>query len=202
MQQKEVDVGAGIMLPTYVTGPSSHGWWAIVCVLVVAGMIFLMAAFGYLFLFGIHPSFWTVPTERWWAIPIIGLYGAGALLVLFGRRLLRRSTSTTWSPIAAILFACLFVSVGLATDWFSWRAQGIDPEMTSQGALSHAMLALQAQLVAVVLLMGTYLAARTARGLVSKPANTTFDVISLFLFYTAFQGAATATLLRFVPASV
>jgi cytochrome c oxidase subunit I+III len=200
--QKQVDVGAGIMLPTYVTGPSAHGWWAIVCVLVVAGMIFLMAVFGYLFLFGIHPSFWTTPTERWWALPIIGLYGSGALLVLFGRRLLRRSTSTTWSPVAAILFACLFVSAGLAMDWFSWRTQGMDPELTSQGALSHAMLALQAQLVGVVLLMGAYLAARTARGLVSKPANTTFDVISLFLLYTAFQGAATAALLRFVPAQV
>src|SRR3546814_16524940 len=62
--QKEVDVGAGIMLPTYVTGPSSHGWWAIICVLVVAGMIFLMAVFGYLFLFGINPGYWVVPTQR------------------------------------------------------------------------------------------------------------------------------------------
>ena len=78
----------------------------------------------------------------------------------------------------------------LAADWFSWRAQGIDPELTSQGALSHAMLALQGQLVAVVLLMGLYLAARTARGLVTRPRNTTFDVISLFLLYTCAQGAA------------
>ena len=54
--QKEVDVGAGIMLPTYVTGPSAHGWWATICVLVVAGMIFLMAVFSYLFVYGIHPS--------------------------------------------------------------------------------------------------------------------------------------------------
>ena len=121
--------------------------------------------------------------------------------MLLGRHLLRQSTST-WSPVAAILFACLSVSAGLAMDWLSWRAQGIDPEMTSQGALSHAMLALQAQLVAVVLLMGAYLAARTARGLVSKPANTTFDVISLFLLYTAFQGAATAAVLRFVPINI
>src|SRR3546814_7183780 len=24
--EKQVDIGAGIMVPTYVTGPSSHGW--------------------------------------------------------------------------------------------------------------------------------------------------------------------------------
>ena len=63
------------------------------------------------------------------------------------------------------------------------------------------MLALQGQLVAVVVLMAGYLAARTARGLVTRPRNTTFDVVSLFLLYTAAQGAATALLLRFFPAS-
>ena len=200
--EKHVDVGAGIMLPTYVTGPSAHGWWAIVCVLVVAGMIFLMAVFGYLFLYGIHPSYWTAPTDRWWAAPIIGLYVVAALLTLYGRRLLAAVTSTTWSPTAAVLFACAFTVAGLAMDWYSWRAQGIAPELTSQGALSHAMLALQAQLVAVVMLMGAYLAARTARGLVTKPANTTFDVVTLFLLYTTSQGAVTAGLLRLFPASV
>jgi cytochrome c oxidase subunit I+III len=200
--QKEVDVGAGIMLPTYVTGPSAHGWWAIICVLVVAGMVFFMAVFGYLFLYGIHPSFWVVPTERWWGLPITAAYGFAALLVLYGWGLLGRERSTLWSPTAAILFACLFIAGALAADWFSWRAQGIDPELTSQGALSHAMLALQGQLVAVVLLMGLYLAARTARGLVTRPRNTTFDVISLFLLYTCAQGAVTALLIRFFPANL
>ncbi|WP_338503743.1 cbb3-type cytochrome c oxidase subunit I [Sphingomonas kaistensis] len=195
----KADVGAGIMLPTYVTGRSAHGWWAIVCLLVVCFMIFLMAVFGYLFLYGIHPSFWTMPTERWWAWPIAGLYGFGAALVLLGWRLLARERSTVWSPTAALLFGCIAVTAALAIDWFSWRAQGIDPELTSQGAMSHAMLALQAQLVAVVVLMAVYLAARTARGLVTRPSNTTFDVVALFTLYTAAQGAATALLIRLFP---
>lgn len=80
------------------------------------------------------------------------------------------------------------MTAALTIDWFSWRAQGFDPEHTSQGAMSHAMLALQAQLVAVVMVMTIYLAARTARGLVTRPANTTFDVVALFTRYTAAQG--------------
>lgn len=195
----KVDVGAGIMLPTYVTGRSAHGWWAIICLLIVCFMIFLMAVFGYLFLYGVHPSFWTMPTERWWAWPIAGLYGFGAALVLLGWRLLKREGSTVWSPTAALLFGAGAVTAALAIDWFSWRAQGIDPELTSQGAMSHAMLALQGQLVAVILLMAIYLAARTARGLVTRPANTTFDVVALFTLYTAAQGAATALLIRLFP---
>ena len=197
---RQVDVGAGIMLPTYVTGPSAHGWWATVCVLVVAGMVFLMAVFGTLFVYGIHPAYWTVPGARWWAIPIAAAYALGAALVLFGRRLMVRKSATNWSPTSAILFACASISGALATDWLSWRAQGIDPELTAQGAFAYAMLALQGQLVAIALLMALYLSARTARGLVTRPRNTTFDVVSLVLLYTSAQGTATALLLRFVPA--
>ena len=200
--QKEVDVGAGIMLPTYVTGPSAHGWWAIICVLVVAGMIFLMGVFGYLFLYGIHPSFWVVPTERWWAGPIAAAYAVGAALVLYGRRLLARAGRSNWSPTAAILFASIFIVAALAIDWLTWQGQGIDPETTAQGAFAHALLGLQAQLVAVVVLMALYLAARTSRGLVTRPRNTTFDVVSLFLLYTCAEGAATALLLRLFPVSL
>src|SRR3546814_15362151 len=36
--EKQVDIGAGIMVPTYVTGPSSHGWWAMIILLVVLAM--------------------------------------------------------------------------------------------------------------------------------------------------------------------
>ena len=200
--QPRVDVGAGVMLPTYVTGPSAHGWWAIICVIVVAAMIFLMAVFGYFFLYGIHPTYWITPTDRWWALPIVAAYGAAALLVSYGWRLLERDCSTKWSPSAAILFACGFVTLAIATDWLTWRDQGIDPQLTSQGAFSHAILALQGQLVAVVILMSIYLAARTARGLVTTPRNTTFDVVSLFALYTCAQGAATALIIRLVPISI
>ena len=93
-------------------------------------------------------------------------------------------------------YDCGLIVVALLTDWFSWQAQSLDPELTAQGAFSHAMLALQGQLVAVVILMGGYLAARTARGLVTRPRNTTFDVVTLFLLYSCAQGAATALLLR------
>jgi cytochrome c oxidase subunit I+III len=202
VKQARVDIGAGIVVPTYVTGPGAHGWWAILCVLVVCFMIFVMAVFGYLFVYGTHPEYWSVPTERWWAVPIVGGYAASAALVRYGWYLLARERSSLWSPTAALLVASALILTMLLVDWFSWRGQGIDPELTAQGALSHAMLALQGQLVAVVVLMAIYLAARTSRGLVTRPRNTTFDVTCLFLLYTAAQGGATALLLRLFPAGV
>lgn len=199
---KEVDVGTGIMLPTYVTGRSAHGWWATIILLIVIFMIFLMAVFSYFFLFGIHPSYWTEPTDRLWAVPIVGCYGGAAGLVLLGRFLLKRNGSTLWSPTAAILFAGVGLGIAYLADWFSWRGQGIEPQLTAQGALANAFLVLEGLLIAISTIMAVYLAARTSRGLVTKPTNTTFDVVTLFLLYTAFQGAATALLLRLFPGTL
>src|SRR3546814_2205759 len=50
---ESADIGAGIRLPTYVTGPNTHGWWAMIILLIVIGMIFLMAVFSYLYLYGV-----------------------------------------------------------------------------------------------------------------------------------------------------
>src|SRR5690606_37556736 len=52
VEPKEVDIGAGITVPTYVTGPQTHGWWAMVIVMIVLGMIFAMAMFSLAFLWG------------------------------------------------------------------------------------------------------------------------------------------------------
>ncbi|NHN23213.1 cytochrome ubiquinol oxidase subunit I, partial [Bacillus amyloliquefaciens] len=45
-----VAVGGGVRLPTYVSGPSSHGGWAMVITLIVSGMVAIMACFSYVFL--------------------------------------------------------------------------------------------------------------------------------------------------------
>ncbi len=60
--EETVDVGAGIMLPTYATGSGTHGWWATVILLVVIFMIFLMAVFSFLFVYGVHPQYWQTIT--------------------------------------------------------------------------------------------------------------------------------------------
>ena len=105
VEAADVDVGGGIRLSTYVTGPSSHGWWATLILLIVIFMIFLMAVFSYFFLLGVHPEFWTSPAGALWLVPIIAVYGIAAGLALLGRHLLARKQSTVWSPPTQLLFA-------------------------------------------------------------------------------------------------
>ncbi|HUG46618.1 MAG TPA: cbb3-type cytochrome c oxidase subunit I [Sphingomicrobium sp.] len=193
------DVGGGIRLPTYSTGPGSHSWWAVVSLLVVIFMIWLMTVFSWFFLYGVHTYFWAEMGEPLWLIPILGGYGAAAGLVLLGRHLLARKDSTLWSPPTQFLLAAGALMFAFAADFIGWRSAGIDPEASSQAALVMTFLAQQGQLVAVSVIMALYVAVRNARGLITRPRNVTFDVVALFLLYTAGQGAASAALTRLFP---
>ncbi len=193
-----VDVGGGITLPTYATGSGTHGWWATVILLVVVFMIFAMAVFSFLFVYGIHPEYWR-DYGAGSLMPVVALYGAAAGLALFGRYLLQRERSTHWSPATQVLFAGGAIAAAWMLDFRSWQAAGIEPELHTQGALVMTLLALQGILTAISALMVLYLAARNGRNMLVRPRSVTFDVVVLFLLYTAAQGAACALLTRLFP---
>ena len=194
---RDADIGGGIRLPTYATGPSTHGWWATVILLVVILMTFVMTIFSFLFLYGVHPEYWTEVGEPAWLLPILGGYGAAAALALFGRHLLAREGSTHWSPASQVILAALALAAAFAIDLWSWR--GLEPELSAQAAMITAFLTQQGLLAAIALLMALYLGMRNARALVTKPRNTTFDVIVLFIVYAAGQGSIAAMLTRLFP---
>jgi len=194
-----VDVGAGIMLPTYVTGPRSHGWWAMIILLIVIGMMLLMGTFSFLYLYGVHPQFWRPGPPAGWLPPILMGYLLAAGLAVFGRALLARKRSTLWSPASAMMFAGAILTAVFLVDLSSWRASGLTGEASGQGAIVHMFLALQGMLVAIAAVMIVYLAFRNARGLVTRPRNNSFDLVTLFTGYTGLQGAAITLLTRLVP---
>jgi len=197
----QVDAGAGIRLPTYVTGPNTHGWWAMIVLLVVIGMIFLMTLFSYVYLFGVHPQFWIAPPDWGWIVPIFGLYAIGVGAAWLARRSMAKG-ARLWTPAVLLLTGSLALTAGAAIDLWSWRSLGIDPEFTSQAALIHAFAVEQALLCAIGVLFALYIAARTSRGLVTRPRNTSVDLATIFLVYAAAQGCATALVTRALPGAM
>ena len=53
------DIGGGLVLPTHMTGPQSHSWWATVILLLVCGTSFACLVFSYLFLWTTREDFFT-----------------------------------------------------------------------------------------------------------------------------------------------
>ncbi len=201
LKDETADIGAGIRVPTYVTGPSSHGWWAMVILLIVVGMIFAMLVFSYLFLWSRRPDLWIAPpSQSSFLLTTSGYLAAAAIPMLASRALFK------WRAGAFVATVLMIAATGVQgaafwQDFASWRAAGLAPEASGQGATVYGFLALQGCMLAICVLMTGYLAARTACGMVDARRRATFDLIWMFFVYTALQGFVAAMLVRLAPGS-
>ena len=195
--EKEVDIGAGIMVPTYVTGPSSHGWWAMVILLVVLAMIFIMALFSLAFLWSNQQGFWMRPPPLASALPVVALGAVSLLGALAARPLLCRRPGLS---VASLIVSATAAGGALWCDFAGWRASDLLPQASGQGAAVYALHALQACAVAIGALMAGYCTARAVRGLVTQPRNNSIDLALMFLAFTAVQGIVGALFGRAIGA--
>ncbi|MCW1430241.1 cbb3-type cytochrome c oxidase subunit I [Novosphingobium sp. JCM 18896] len=184
VDQGDVDIGAGIRVPTYVTGPASHGWWAMVILMIVMGMIFAMALFSLAFLWGNQPGFWTKPLPLTEGLAIAAGYVGVVFAAWATRRLHRRGNS--WATIPVILAAV----AALLLTWLDARAwlALLPPDTSGQSAAVNAILCLQAMVGAIAVLMAGYLGWRAVKNLVSQTRNNTLDLTCLFVGYAGAQG--------------
>jgi cytochrome c oxidase subunit I+III len=182
--EKDVDIGAGIRVPTYVTGPQSHGWWAMMILVVVMGMIFAMALFSLAFLWGNQPSFWTPPPPMVEALPIALGYLA-VIAAAWGTRELHR-IGLSWAILTA-LAAATVSPVLLWLDVGAWSAVTA-PDAGGQGAAVFALFSLQGMVAGIAVLMAFYLSWRQLRRVVTARRNNTLDLTCLFIAYTGAQG--------------
>src|SRR3546814_12696555 len=123
----------------------------VIC-LIVIGMIFLMTIFSYLYLYGIHPQFWTAPPDIGWLFPIVGAHVAAIALALFGRALLARKTSTHWSPVASVLYAAGALFAAFVLDLQTWRGAGMTGAVSGHGPGVQAFLSLPGMITGVAVL--------------------------------------------------
>jgi cytochrome c oxidase subunit I+III len=199
LPQKQVDAGAGILLPTYVAGPASHGWWAAVLLDIVLGMIFLMAMFGYLYLYGAHPDWWRIDAPRGALLPGLALLGASAGFAYAARPLMARFSRGSGFSAALMTLSMACLVAALAMDFHDWWQAGLRGDASGQGATVYAMMAWHGAIVAAVVLSTVYYLARWMRGLAPAPANKTLEALRLLFIYAALEGAAGLLLPRLLP---
>ncbi|MBP9930939.1 MAG: cbb3-type cytochrome c oxidase subunit I [Rhodoferax sp.] len=199
LPQKQVDAGAGILLPTYVAGPQSHGWWAAVLLVIVLGMIYLMALFSYLYLYGAHPDWWRVAAPRGALVPGLLLLGASAGLAWAARPLMARFKRGSGLSAATMTLSMVCLVAALAVDGLDWWHAGLRGDASGQGATIYAMLAWHSAIVVAVVLSAFYYLARWMRALAQGPANKTLEALRILFMYAALEGAAGLLLPRLLP---
>lgn len=110
------DVGLGLTLPLYASGPKSVGWWAMFITMIGDMAAFAGLVFGYFFFWTIHDDFPPDPARgpgvAWPLIALALLLGTWALTVL-GRRWNGQGRRGLFLPVL-VLCAGLDVAGGLA----------------------------------------------------------------------------------------
>jgi cytochrome c oxidase subunit I+III len=199
VKQKAADVGAGITVPAYASGPRSHGWWGMIVLIVVMAMIFLMLVFSYVYIWSQRPHLF--PTDGDLAPMWLGVALNGVAVVLgVSARKLHDASPMSAAVLAVGSAAAIAAAFGVdaATAWNA----GVRPQTDAYAALIFAFLSWQGVFVAVVMMMALYALARLAAGLLVRERPMTIESIALFLSYAAAQGAVGLLVARGFPALV
>jgi cytochrome c oxidase subunit I+III len=200
----DVDIGGGIRLPTYASGPVSHAWWAVVILLLVAGSLYLSFVFSYLYLWTVAPQAW--PADDKASLPNAAAAYAGAGLLALSAvcswaagRMLERSRA---GFAALVLLALLALPAALALEVASHWQSGLRPDFSGYGALVYLASALQLQVVAVVAVIGCYTLVRLAAGRLNASRRVTFDTLAVLSYYAVGQGALGLILVHGFPRAI
>jgi cytochrome c oxidase subunit I+III len=188
----DVDIGNGIILPVYVTGPMNHSWWAMVVLLLVGGTLFTCLLFSYLFLWTVSPGVWPSPADLpplTSPVASATLYLVGSLaLLLASRRLKLVPGESAWSVQTGLLLAALLMVAGVVLDLFAHYRSGLRPSQSAYAAAVYMIVSLQAFYVAVLVIMAIYTAARSFLGKLDGVRRSTFDNTMLLWHFTTAQG--------------
>ncbi len=86
-KRNERDIGLGVTLPLYASGPASVGWWAMFITMAGDGTAFASLMFGYFFYWTIHPDF-TAGLHGpgvGWPLAAVALFAVAWLAMLLAR---------------------------------------------------------------------------------------------------------------------
>jgi cytochrome c oxidase subunit I+III len=180
----KVDIGGGMTLPTYMSGPQSQAWWAMVILMLVAASIYGCVLFSYLYLWTVAPATWpAVGDLPAVALPIViaALLAGSSAAVGYANRCLARARSTV--PAWGVAIVAFLTAFGL--DLYVHR--DLAPAASGYAASVNLILAMEGVFGTFIVMMGGFAAVRDLAGRVDRVRRVTFDNARLFWHYTVAQ---------------
>ncbi|MCG5480614.1 MAG: cytochrome c oxidase subunit I [Ensifer alkalisoli] len=187
-----IDIAKGVRLPTYMTGPTSHSWWAMVVLMIVAGSLYFAYVFSYLFLWLVSPEVWAPagspapPPSLWPALTATLLLSGSALIWIISRRLGKLATSP-FAMTAALLLSLASLIGALALELSGHLMTGLSPGDNAYGAMVYLGVVLFGQLAFALAILGLYTLARYLTGKLDGVRRVTFDNYMLLYHYAVAQ---------------
>ena len=197
-----VDIGGGIKLPTYVSGPLSHSWLAMVVLLLVAGSLYLAFVFSYLYLWTVAPQYWPQTDGRLLS-PLV--FASGALLVVSSIAMMGASYALSMPVLrrfrvaALLLITVTTIAASLAIEIVGHWQSGLRPAASGYAAMVYLAAFLQAELVVALLVMTLFVTVRVLTNRVDAVRRVTVDNTAILLHYTVAQGLVGLALVHAFP---
>jgi len=187
-----VDIGAGIKLPTYMAGPKSHAWWAMMVLVLVASSLYISYVFSYLYLWVVSPEVWSPHGSP--PLPGLGWPFGSALLLIAGtasmalaRWLLpepgRREPA---APLLLLLAVICLAAAFLADLWGHWST-GLRPAQNAYGAMVYMGSVVNFQVVFACVVLAGFAVARYLAGKLDVERRVSFENAALLYYYAAAQ---------------
>jgi cytochrome c oxidase subunit I+III len=190
-EKQEKDVGLGLTLPLYRSGPESVGWWAMFITMVGDGTAFGSLVFGYFFYWTIHEDFTAGlagPGVLW---PMIALACFVAAWVLM---LIARGATTRGSVVGmrlAVIAALVLTAAGsLASLYGPWTYR-MEPTAHVYPAIVWVLIGWTAVHGAVGIIMQLYCMARSFSGKLTPAYD--IDIHNIVLFWHFLMVTAVTT---------
>jgi cytochrome c oxidase subunit I+III len=194
-----VDIGGGIRLPVYASGPESQSWWAMIVLMLVSGSIYACAVFSYLFLWTVAPQPWekafVLPAATYPAVSGTLLVAASLAMLYAGRMLTREASAGLYLSLVAAV-ACLAGAFGV--DLAGHCASGLRASASGYGAVVYLIVSLNGFYVTIVVAMALFTAARRMAGKLDRVRRVTFENTQLFWQYTVAQSLVGLALVHLV----
>ncbi|WP_374679633.1 cytochrome c oxidase subunit I [Hydrocarboniphaga effusa] len=199
-EQDEKDVGRGLRLPIYVSGPTSAGWWAMFITLVGDMTAFASLVFGYFFYWTLHADF--PPRDiagpgLLWPLTGAACLLSAWLLVIAARAF--NSADRAAAYYAAMITAALLSLAGLAALLAAPLSHDMDPSAHVYPAVVWLMVIWAGVHIAIGLVMLLYCIARRAAGRMTARYDIDIHNVTLYWHFLAITIFVTVAVIAGFP---
>jgi cytochrome c oxidase subunit I+III len=185
-EKAEKDVGLGLTLPLYASGPTSVGWWAMFITMLAVLTAFVCLVFGYFFFWTVRSDFPPDPTPGpgvfWPVVAAALLLGAWALTLL-ARRWNRNDNAAGF--YAGLVLASALAAAGGATLLAGPWVTGLDPKSHAYPATVWILVIWTAAHAVVGVVMQLYCVARRVAGRMTARYDIDISNVALYWHFTA-----------------
>ena len=193
------DVGLGLTLPLYNSGPTSVGWWAMFITMIGDGTAFGSLVFGYFFYWTIHEDYTAGlgGPGAFWPSLALALFAVGWGLLVAAREINGRGSA--WAMRGCLVLSLLAVAAGSVAGFLGPWTHGMEPTAHVYPAIVWILVIWTLVHAGVAAIMQLYCLARSFAGRLTVTYDADIHNVALYGHFLLITAATTFVVVGWFP---